>query len=75
MSPSFAVTPDPASVGARGFEPPTSRSRTVRSSHAELRPELRVIIAGIPGESTGTDEPRGRSERPAGRLDGPRAVG
>jgi hypothetical protein len=25
-------------VGARGFEPPTSRSRTVRSSQAELRP-------------------------------------
>jgi hypothetical protein len=25
-------------VGARGFEPPASRSRTVRSSHAELRP-------------------------------------
>ncbi len=26
-------------VGARGFEPPTSRSRTVRSSRAEPRPE------------------------------------
>src|SRR5437764_521251 len=25
-------------VGARGFEPPTSRTRTVRSSQAELRP-------------------------------------
>ena len=29
---------DLCQVGARGFEPPTSRSRTVRSSHAELRP-------------------------------------
>ncbi len=27
-------------VGARGFEPPTSRSRTVRSSQAELRPVI-----------------------------------
>jgi hypothetical protein len=27
-------------VGARGFEPPTSRSRTVRSNQAELCPEL-----------------------------------
>src|SRR5207237_1095098 len=26
-------------VGASGFEPPTSRSRTVRSNHAELCPE------------------------------------
>src|SRR5438067_1316315 len=29
-------------VGARGFEPPTSRSRTVRSSQAELRPVCSV---------------------------------
>src|SRR5262245_33436719 len=28
-------------VGARGFEPPTSRTRTVRSSQAELRPVFR----------------------------------
>jgi hypothetical protein len=33
-----AVSPFLPSVGARGFEPPTSRSRTVRSSQAELRP-------------------------------------
>jgi hypothetical protein len=31
-------------VGARGFEPPTSRSRTVRSSQTELRPEQGPII-------------------------------
>ena len=30
-------------VGARGFEPPTSRTRTVRSSQAELRPVHRTI--------------------------------
>src|SRR5262249_18266725 len=34
------VSPLLALVGARGFEPPTSRTRTVRSSQAELRPEF-----------------------------------
>ena len=27
-------------VGARGFEPPTSRTQTVRANQAALRPEL-----------------------------------
>ena len=31
-------------VGAGGFEPPTSRSRSVRASRAALRPERGVII-------------------------------
>jgi hypothetical protein len=31
-----------AMVGVSGFEPPTSRSRTVRSSQAELHPDARV---------------------------------
>src|SRR5439155_26630148 len=33
-------------VGASGFEPPTSRSRTVRSNQAELCPERRWRILG-----------------------------
>src|SRR5271165_2275529 len=32
-------------IGARGFEPPTSRSRTVRSSQTELRPERYVQLS------------------------------
>src|SRR5205823_3064240 len=38
-------------VGARGFEPPTSWSRTKRSSQAEPRPEMRRILAGLEGGS------------------------
>src|SRR3954452_5802946 len=38
-------------VGARGFEPPTSRSRTVRSNQAELCPEIRREGARILGDS------------------------
>jgi hypothetical protein len=30
-------------VGAGGFEPPTSRTRTVRSNRAEPRPELFIV--------------------------------
>src|SRR5690349_23567213 len=44
-------------VGASGFEPPTSRSRTVRSDQAELCPEeegTRIL-----GESRGPVERRG----------------
>ena len=43
----LAVSPYPVSVGARGFEPPTSRSRTVRSSQAELRPEKNSAHPGF----------------------------
>ncbi len=35
----WEIKEDELQVGARGFEPPTSRTRTVRSSQAELRPE------------------------------------
>jgi hypothetical protein len=31
-------------VGARGFEPPTSRTRTVRASRSALRPDTDRII-------------------------------
>ena len=34
-------------VGARGFEPPTSRSQTAHSGQAELYPEKMVLPAGI----------------------------
>lgn len=33
-------------VGARGFEPPTSASRTLRANQAALRPD-NVIIGGF----------------------------
>ena len=35
-----SVQPLEIKVGAGGFEPPTSRTRTVRSSRAEPRPEF-----------------------------------
>jgi hypothetical protein len=35
-------------VGASGFEPPTSWSRTRRSSQAEPRPEVKAQIEGFP---------------------------
>ena len=36
------INHDPERIGARGFEPPASRTRTVRSSQAELRPDTRI---------------------------------
>ncbi len=31
-------------VGARGFEPPTSASRTLRANQAALRPDKDIIV-------------------------------
>ena len=49
-------------IGARGFEPPTSRSRTVRSSQTELRPVVLGIVEAPTSLSIAT-EYRGSAAR------------
>src|SRR5439155_14613440 len=51
-------------VGAKGFEPSASRSRTVRSSQAELRPVAGVTITILPLLSTALGG--GRVQSPQG---------
>ena len=53
-------------VGARGFEPPTSRSRTVRSNQAELCPEFAAHREGIAAEGadSSASEPSGQTNSP-----------
>ena len=74
-SPALFFRPVAEKIGARGFEPPTSRSRTVRSSQTELRPVSVVSsvstiggilsIPSVPGADPET-RPRFRSELGAG---------
>ena len=54
-------------IGVKGFEPSTSRSRTVRSSRAELYPDLvqrRYVfipyLARFPTDRKGFKRPNGR---------------
>ena len=56
-------------VGARGFEPPTSRSRTVRSNQAELCPGGVDAPWGAKrdADSRGTAQP-GQTGTPAGSF-------
>src|SRR5437660_1485746 len=63
-------------VGARGFEPPASRSRTVRSSQTELRPvpyPAHIIQRRRIVNTTSHDTPAARSVR-AGNSPGALAV-
>ena len=50
-------------IGASGFEPPASRSRTVRSSQAELRPVDGFILAGNARLSTPIASTTGAASR------------
>ena len=56
-------------VGARGFEPPTSRSRTVRSNQAELCPgEWTRRTAQKETRILGEPRSRVKPARPAGSF-------